>query len=530
MNEKYKKNIEDGHTALGIEIGSSRIKSVLINKDNVILAQGNYTWENRLIEGVWTYPLSEIWTGIQNCYVDLTSNVKSLYNTELKTFGAIGVSAMMHGYLVFDKNDDILTPYRTWRNTMTADATEVLIREFNFNIPQRWSIAHLYHSILNKEDHVSEINYLTSLAGYVHWQLTGKKVTGINDASGIFPIDFNTLLYDMKMIEKFEALVEGEKYSWNLTDILPKILIAGKSAGYLTHAGVKLIDPSGTLKPGIPLAPPEGDGGTGMIATNSIIPRTGNISGGTSIFGMVVLEAPLKTVHEEIEIFSTPDGLPVAMVHCNNGTSDLDHWVQVFAQLLERFDVDIPIERLYDELYFLALEGDKDCGGVMVHNYISGEHITKFSEGRPLVVRASNAQFNLSNFLRAMINSIMATLRIGMDILTEEESVHIDNMFGHGGFFKTINVGQSLMANALKTPISVMKSAGEGGAWGMALLALYLVDGADLSLKEFLEKRVFNKQKSIRIEPNIEDMQGFDKFFEKYKSSLAIQEMAIQSI
>ncbi|NLJ17607.1 FGGY-family carbohydrate kinase, partial [Globicatella sulfidifaciens] len=455
MTNQIINDIQNGKTALGIELGSSRIKAVLINTANQIIAQGNHSWENKLLDGVWTYALPDVWTGIQDCYRDLTTNIKEMYDVELTTFGSIGISGMMHGYLPFDKNNQLLTPFRTWRNTMTEDATKVLIKEFSFNIPQRWSIAHLYHAIIEQEDHVKDIDFFTTLAGYVHWQLTGEKVLGIGDASGMFPIDDSTHDYDQTMIDKFNELIKDQNFDWQLSKILPKVLKAGEIAGELTEVGAKMLDPRGKLQAGIPMAPPEADAATGMVATNSVLKRTGNISAGTSIFAMIVLEHALSKVHVEIDIVTTPSGSPVAMVHCNNCTSDLDAWVRVFGQLFERLGLDVPKGKLYDQLYFSAMEGDKDCGGVMTHNYVSGEHITGFEEGRPLIVRTPNANFNLPNYMRAMLNSTMATLRIGMDILTEEEDVHIDKMLGHGGLFKTEKVGQTLMANALKTPISV---------------------------------------------------------------------------
>lgn len=530
MNKQIINDINNGKTALGIELGSSRIKAVLIDSNSQILAQGNHTWENSLVDGVWTYDLVDVWAGIQDCYQNLGKNIKADYDIELTTLGSIGISAMMHGYLPFDNNDELLTPFRTWRNTMTEDATKILIDAFNFNIPQRWSIAHLYHAILNKETHVKNIDFLTTLSGYVHWQLTGEKVLGIGDASGMFPIDDQSHDYNQNMINTFDNLIEDQGFSWELSEILPKILQAGERAGNLTAEGAKLLDPSGKLQSGIPLAPPEGDAGTGMVATNSVLKKTGNISAGTSIFAMIVLEKSLSEVHVEIDMVTTPSGAPVAMVHCNNCTSDFDAWVKVFNELFGILDIEIPKWKLYDELYFTALEGDKNCGGVMTHNYVSGEHITGFEEGRPLVIREPNAKFNISNFMRAMLNSTMATLRIGMDILTEEEDVQIDKMLGHGGLFKTERVGQILMANALKTPISVMESAAEGGAWGMALLALYLQDSQGYSLEKFLEMRVFDKAKSSTIEPNVEDMLGFDEFLVKYKSSLSVQRAAIDAM
>ncbi len=529
MKELFKDSITNAQTALGIELGSSRIKAILIDQDSKIIAQGSHDWENALVDGVWTYSLEDTWQGVQNAFSSLKKEVFEKYQIELKKVGAIGFSAMMHGYLVFDKEGKLLTPFRTWRNTMTEDATKVLIEKFNFNIPQRWSIAHLYHAILGHEEHVKDIAYMTTLSGYIHWKLTGEKVLGIVDAAGMFPIDDETRDFDNKMLDIFDELVAEKHFDWRLKEILPKVLSAGENAGVLTAEGAKLLDPTGDLEANIPLAPPEGDAGTGMVATNSVLPRTGNISAGTSIFGMIVLERALSKVHTELDMVTTPSGSPVAMAHCNNCTSDLDAWVRIFADLLKRLGQDVPKYQLYDQLYFAALEGDKDCGGVLTHNYVSGEHVTGFTEGRPLVVRRPDANFNLPNFMRAMINSTMATLRIGMDILTIDEKVEIDKMLGHGGLFKTEKVGQTLMANALKTPISVMQSAGEGGAWGMAILALYLSE-KDLTLEEFLRNKVFNNEKEITVEPSEEDMKGFDEFLEKYKASLAIQRVAVESL
>ncbi|NLJ95483.1 MAG: ATPase, partial [Clostridiaceae bacterium] len=505
-------------------------KAVLIDPDSQILAQGNFDWQNSLDNGIWTYSLEEVWEGIQTAYSELAQDVSKKYDLTLTQLGGIGISAMMHGYLVFDKNDELLVPFRTWRNTMTEDATKVLIEEFNYNIPQRWSIAHLYHAIMAGEKHVNEIVFMTTLSGYVHWKLTGQKVLGIGDASGMFPIDDSTRNYNEKMFAKFNNLVSKYNLGWDIEDILPKILFAGEEAGSLTEKGAKLLDPSGNLQPGIKMAPPEGDAGTGMVATNSVLPRTGNVSAGTSIFGMIVLEKALSKVHVELDMVTTPSGAPVAMAHCNNCTSDLDAWINVYQEMLERLGVEVPKYKLYDELYSAALEGDKDCGGVMTHNYVSGEHVTGFTEGRPLVVRMPNANFNLANYMRAMLNSTMATLRIGMDILTVEENVKIDSLLGHGGLFKTEKVGQTLMANALKVPLTVMSSAGEGGAWGMALLALYLQHKDEYTLEKFLEERVFTSVSSTTVEPNAADMEGFDKFLAKYKDSLAIQRAAIDAL
>ncbi len=530
MNQQLRKMIQEGKTALGIELGSSRIKAILLSEDLKIIAQGGFNWANSLRDGIWTYDLKDVWHGIQEAYRNLAESVEQEYDLTLTTIGTIGISAMMHGYLVFDQNDQLLTPFRTWRNTMTEDATKILIEQFNYNIPQRWSIAHLYHAILQKEKHVSEIDFMTTLAGYVHWQLTGQKVLGIGDASGVFPIDDATRDFDQKMLEKFEQLISDQQFSWQIKSILPKVLKAGEAAGTLTEKGAALLDPSGQLKSGIIMAPPEGDAGTGMVATNSILPRTGNVSAGTSIFGMVVLEKALSKVHVELDMVTTPSGSPVAMAHCNNCTSDLDAWVRVFADLLKRLDLDVKKPALYDALYFSALDADKDCDGVVAFNYVSGEHLAGFHEGRPFIARKPNTDFNLANYMRAMLNATMATLRIGMDILTEEEHVEIDKMLGHGGLFKTEKVGQMLMANALKVPIAVMKSAGEGGAWGMAILAQFAKNPENLSLEDYLEKKVFADEEVSIIEPNESDMAGFDQFLKNFKASFAIQRSAIDAL
>ena len=530
MKDKAIKAINAGKTALGIELGSSRIKAVLIDEDSQILAQGNFDWENSLVDGVWTYALDDVWQGVGSAYAALAKDVLDKYDLTLKNIGAIGISAMMHGYLPFDQEDNLLVPFRTWRNTMTEDATKVLIEEFNYNIPLRWNIAHLYHAILNSEEHVKDVRFMTTLSGYVHWQLTGQKVLGVGDASGMFPIDDATRDYNQNMLNKFDDLIEDQNFDWKVAEILPKVLKAGEDAGTLTEKGAKLLDPTGSLQAGIKMAPPEGDAGTGMVATNSVLPRTGNVSAGTSIFGMIVLEHPLSKMHIELDMVTTPSGSPVAMAHCNNCTSDLDAWVRVYQDLLQRLGVEVPKYKLYDELYFAALEGDKDCGGVMAHNYVSGEPVTGFIEGRPLIVRMPDAKFNLANYMRAMLNSTMAALRIGMDILTVDENVKIDRLLGHGGLFKTEKVGQTLMANALKVPLTVMSSAGEGGAWGMAILALYLNHQNEYTLEDFLINKVFADENSTTIEPNDEDMAGFDQFLAIYKDTLAIQSAAVEAL
>ena len=456
-------------TVLGIELGSTRIKAVLIDDRHIPVAQGDYEWENQFVNGIWTYSMSMVHTGVQTCFSRLKADVKAKYDTELSTVGAIGVSAMMHGYLPFDRNGNQLAEFRTWRNTITGDAAAELTELFGFNIPQRWSIAHLDQAILNGEEHVKDIAFLTTLAGYIHWQLTGEKVMGIGEASGMFPIDSEKLDYDESMLQKFKTLT-----GIDLRAILPKVLAAGECGGTLTEAGARFLDPSGTLRPGIPVAPCEGDAGTGMAATNSVRPRTGNVSAGTSDFAMIVTEKPLG-VHREIDMVTTPAGAPVAMVHCNNCTSDINAWVNLFAEYSEMMGMPAGKGELFTKLFNKALEGDADCGGLLSYNYFSGEGVTDLDEGRPLFVRTPNSNFTLANFMRTHLLSALATLKIGLDILTQTEQVGIDKLYGHGGFFKTPGVGQRMLSAAVGVPVSVMETAGEGGPYGMALLCAYML-------------------------------------------------------
>ncbi len=470
------KTIESGKTVLGIEFGSTRIKAVLIGEDHMPIASGSHEWENQYENGVWTYSLEAVWAGLQDSYQKLSKEVSEKYGVALKTIGAIGFSAMMHGYVVVDKDGKLLVPFRTWRNTITGQASEQLTELFQFNIPQRWSIAHLYQAILNKEPHVKDINHQTTLAGYVHWMLTGEKVLGVGEASGMFPIDSKINNYDEGMLEQFNEKLKAENISWKLQDILPKVLMAGDAAGVLTEEGAKRLDPTGQLQAGIPLCPPEGDAGTGMVATNSVAVRTGNVSAGTSVFAMIVLEKALSKLYPEIDMVTTPTGKPVAMVHSNNCTSDLNAWVDVFAEFTKVLGVDISESKLYETLYQKALTGDADAGGLLAFNYVSGEHITHFEEGRPLFVRTPESRFTLANFIRVNLFSSLGALKIGMDILFEQEKVKLDQLLGHGGFFKTKGVGQKIMAAAMNVPVSVMETAGEGGAWGIALLASYMIE------------------------------------------------------
>ena len=520
--EKY---VLTGNETLGIEFGSTRIKAVLIDENCNPVESGGFTWENRLENGVWTYHSDEIIDGLRSAYSELIENLGS----PIKTLKAIGFSAMMHGYLPFDKDSNQLCEFRTWRNTITGEAASKLTQLFGFNIPQRWSIAHLYQAILNGEEHVKDIAFFTTLAGYIHFKLTGEKVLGIGDASGMFPIDSETNNYDEKMLDAFSSLEEVKQYSWDIREILPKVLIAGESAGTLTKEGAAILDESGNLEEGIPLCPPEGDAGTGMTATNSVTVKTGNVSAGTSIFSMIVLEKQLKNVYEEIDMVTTPMGKPVAMVHCNNCCTDLDYWVNMLFDFSKRTGGELTKPQVYDLLYNAALEGDADCGGLINFNYFSGEPVSQTEDGRPLFVRCQGAKFTLPNFFRAQIFSTMATLKIGMKIL-ENEGVKIDKLFGHGGLFKTPVVGQKLMAGAMNAPVSVMKTAGEGGAWGAAVLANYLAYSNGLSLEEYLEKKVFADCSSSTVEPDEKDVKGFSEYMTSYEKAIAVEKAAYENI
>ena len=527
MNKTGRQIIEEGKAILGIEFGSTRIKAVLIDDDNRPIAQGSHEWENQLIDGLWTYSIEAIWNGVQNCYADLRANVKKEYGVEIEHLASIGVSAMMHGYMAFNDKQEILVPFRTWRNTNTGQAAAELSKLFNFNIPLRWSISHLYQAILNNEEHVKDISYLTTLAGYIHWQITGKKVLGIGDASGMLPIDSTSKDFSKEMIEKFDKLVEPYGFNWKLNDILPKVLNAGEDAGTLTDEGAKMLDISDHLQAGIPVCPPEGDAGTGMVATNAVRQRTGNVSAGTSSFSMIVLEKELSRPYEMIDMVTTPDGSPVAMVHCNNCTSDLNAWVNLFKEYQQLLGIPVDINEVFGKLYNHALEGDADCGGLIAYNYISGEPVTGLAEGRPLFVRSANDKFNLANFMRANLYASVGVLKIGNDILFNDEKVKVDRITGHGGLFKTKGVGQRVLAAAINSPISVMETAGEGGAWGIALLASYLVNNTDNeSLADFLDNKVFFGNTGTEIAPTPEEVEGFNKYIKEYKACLSIEKEA----
>ncbi|WP_201714699.1 xylulokinase [Rossellomorea arthrocnemi] len=531
MSLDVKETIHSGETSLGIELGSTRIKAVLIGKDNSPIASGSHDWENSHGNTIWTYSEEDIWKGVQDSYRKMAGDVKHKYGITLQTVGSIGISAMMHGYMAFDKDGELLVPFRTWRNNMTEQASKVLTELFDHQIPQRWSIAHLYQAILNQEEHISDINFQTTLAGYIHWKLTGEKVLGVGDASGVFPIDLNTKHYNQSMIKQFNDLVAQNNFQWRLVDILPEVLVAGENAGVLTEEGAKLLDVSGDLKAGIPLCPPEGDAGTGMVATNSVGKRTGNVSAGTSVFAMVVLEKELSRVYSEIDLVTTPTGNLVAMAHSNNCSSDINAWVGLFDEFSRTMGMEVDVNKLYGTLYNLALQGDPDGGGLLAYGYLSGEHITHFEEGRPLFVRSSDSNFNLANFMRVHLFSALGAMRLGMDILLKEEEVKLDEILGHGGFFKTKGVGQSLMAAVLDTPVSVMETAGEGGAWGIALLASYMMNKTDNeTLEEYLSQKVFVEIAGQRMSPDRADVEGFEKFMERYKNGLAIERAAVENL
>lgn len=523
--------IEAGQARLGVEFGSTRIKAVLIDPAGNPIAQGAHDWENQLVNNIWTYDMKDVWAGLQDCYANLLADVKAQYGCEITRLSAIGFSAMMHGYIPFDGTGKQMAAFRTWRNTITGPASEALTERLGFNIPQRWSIAHLYQAILNGEDHVPQIRFLTTLAGYVHWQLTGEKVLGVGEASGMFPIDSEINDYDAKMVDSFDALIADKGFAWKLRDILPKVLMAGDPAGKLTAEGAKLLDPSGRLEAGIPLCPPEGDAGTGMVATNSVAQRTGNVSAGTSVFAMIVLEKALKKVHPEIDMVTTPSGKPVAMVHCNNCTSDLNAWVKLFGEFAEAMGMKADANQLFGTLYRKALEADADVGGLLAYNYFSGEHITGFEEGRPLFARTPDSRFTLANFMRTHLYAALSSLKIGMNILLEDEGVQVDQILGHGGLFKTKGVGQRIMAAALNAPVAVMETAGEGGAWGIALLAGYMVDKAEgQTLEGYLSEKIFAGKMGETVQPDAADVASFNDYIRRYRAGLPIERAAVECI
>lgn len=523
--------IRAGKTSLGIEFGSTRIKAVLIDDTYTTIAAGDYGWASHLEDGLWSYSQEEIWTGLQTAYAALAEDVENAYGEKLTRVGRIGFSAMMHGYLAFDKNGELLVPFRTWQNTNTSEAHEKLSELFQYNIPERWSIAHLYQAVLNDEEHIGKVDFFTTLAGYVHWKLTGKKVLGVGDASGMFPIDPTTHTYETEFIEKFNAIPEVAAQPWKLVDLLPEPLVAGTPAGTLTEEGAKLLDPAGTLQPGITFAPPEGDAGTGMVATNSVRVRTGNVSAGTSIFAMVVLEHKLERLHPEVDLVTTPAGDLAGMSHANNFTSDLNAWVGLFGQFAAAIGTPVDAGTLYGTLFRAAIADDVDsnCGGLINYPFRSGEFLAGLPEGRPLFARGPEARMSLGNFMRAQLFSAFSPVKIGMDVMTKDEGVAVDSLVGHGGIFTTPKVAQKILAAAFDTPIKVMSTAAEGGAWGMAVLADYLWH-ADQPLDEFLDARVFADAASTTENPDENDVAGFEEFFDRFRKGLPIEHVAIESI
>ena len=525
-----KEAIETGQTFLGIELGSTRIKAVLIDEAGTPVASGGHSWENRLENGLWTYTLEDIWTGLQDAYVNMAEDVKNKYGVEVTSFKAMGFSAMMHGYMAFDEAGELLVPFRTWRNTNTQQAAEELTELLQFNIPQRWSVSHLYQAILNGEEHVSRVSFLTTLAGYVHWKLTGKKVLGVGDASGMFPIDSTTNTYDKAMLAAFDQRTAERGFARKMENLLPQVLVAGEDAGTLTEEGAKLLDPTGRLQPGIPVCPPEGDAGTGMAATNSVAVRTGNVSAGTSVFAMFVLEKALSRYYTEIDMVTTPTGKPVAMVHCNNCTNEINAWATVFQGFLKALGQEPDMNAIYTAMFRSALAADKDAGGLVLYNFLSGEPVAGMTEGRPLLVRSPEAKLSFTNFMATQLYSAVAALKLGMDILAGEH-VAVDRLLGHGGYFKTPEAGQRVMAAAMGAPVSVMETAGEGGPWGMALLAAYAVEKKPgQTLEDYLDQQIFAGQKVETITPDPEDVAGFQAFMEQYKKGLPAERAAVDAL
>lgn len=521
--------ITEGRTSLGIELGSTNIKACLIGPDHEVLATGTHGWENQFVDRLWTYSEDAIWSGLQEAFANLAAAVQDRHDVPLTTVGALGVSAMMHGYLAFDDAGALLTPFRTWRNTNTGEAAAELTEAIGFNFPLRWSASHLYQAILDDELHLGQLASLTSLAGYVHWRLTGRRVLGVGDASGVFPIDPATHDYDAPKLEKFQEMVAARQPSFDVRALLPEVLDAGTDAGALTAAGAALLDPSGALQAGIPMCPPEGDAGTGMVATNAVAPRTGNISAGTSIFAMIVLEQALTSVHEELDVITTPAGDAVAMVHCNNGASELGAWASVFAEFADAVGAGVDKDAVFSALLEAALKGEPDGGGLLAYNYLSGEPITGLQEGRPMVVRTPDSSLTLANFMRTQVYSAYGTLSLGMRVL-DQEGVQLDSMFAHGGMFKTPGAAQRLLAAAINAPVTVGTTAGEGGAWGIAVLAEFRRSGGETSLGDYLTEKVFADAEHVVVQPEPADVTGYAAWLEQYSAGLAIQTAATQAI
>lgn len=524
-----KELIENGKAVLGIEFGSTRIKAVVVDENNAPIASGNYDWENSFVDGIWTYSLDEIYAGMKGCYASLKKNIKEQYGVTVKRFAAIGISGMMHGYIPLDENDNLLVPFRTWRNTITGEAADELSESFNFNIPQRWSSAHLYQAILKNESHINDVCFFTTLAGFIHYMLTGKKVLGVGEASGMFPIDEKTGKFDEEKIRIFNEHAKKHGFVKNLADLLPEVLTAGDNAGTLTKKGALLLDEEGDLEDGIALCPPEGDAGTGMVATNSVRVRTGNVSAGTSVFLMIVLEKALSKMYRELDIVTTPSGEPVAMVHCNNCTSDINAWANLFTEFASAMGFELNAGDVFTTLFKKSAEADKDCGGILSYNYFSGEHITGFESGRPLLVRKPDANLTLANFMKVQLYTAFGAIKTGLDILQKNENVAVDKILGHGGFFKTPVIGQSVLAAVMNAPVSVMATAGEGGAWGIAVLASYMINKGSLSLADFLDEKVFNSQDMTTLEPDKDEVDSFNAFMENYTKGLAVERSAVDN-
>ncbi|MDG2942726.1 xylulokinase [Exercitatus varius] len=529
--QEAKTAIASGEASIGIEFGSTRIKAVLINGRGDILATGGFTWENHFTDGIWTYPQSEIRQGLQQAYRDLANQVQERYGTALTRAKAIGISGMMHGYLPFDKQGNQLVEFRTWRNNITQKSSQKLTALFNYNIPQRWSISHLYQAILNQEEHVGKIDYLTTLAGYVHWQLTGEKVLGVGEASGMFPIDPQTGDYDQNMLERFDDLIAPQSYPWKIDCILPQVLTAGQTAGYLTEQGAKWLDPTGRLQTGIPFCPPEGDAGTGMVATNSIKTNTGNISAGTSAFAMIVLEKALSRVYEQLDMVTTPAGKLVAMAHANNCSSDINAWIRLFGETLKAFGAEVETDKLYETLFLQALDGDANCGGLLSYGFYSGEHSVGLAEGCPIFMHPANARFTLANFIRTHLYGAFGAMKLGVDILIQREKVNIAQILGHGGIFKTPNVASKILASAINVPVAVMKTANEGGAWGIALLANYLTAyQAGQSLEDYLDDHIFAQAEIFVSQPDEEMAKGYAEFMQYYQQGIPVVQTAVDTL
>lgn len=528
MNE-MKQLIDSGDVVIGIELGSTRIKAVLIAENGETLATGYADWENHFINSIWTYHQDEIWDNLRSAYADLQDDVVKKYGTHIVKLKAMGISAMMHGYLPFDKEGQLLTPFRTWRNNITSQASETLTNLFDYPIPQRWSIAHLYQSILNQESHIHQIDYLTTLSGYVHWQLTGEKVLGIGDASGMFPIDASTFSYDKALLSTFDNVLTENNVDWQLENILPTVLVAGQSAGKLTEEGAKLLDPKGYLKAGVPLCPPEGDAGTGMVATNSIKENTGNISAGTSAFSMIVLDKPLSRRYAELDLVTTPAGKLVAMAHANNCSSDINAWIELFNEALQSFGVNVTPDELYQTLFLKALQGDADCGGLISYGFYSGEHNVGLAEGCPLFLHPTNAKFNIPNFIRVHLYSAFAAMKLGMDILQQQENINITHILGHGGLFKTENVAQKILASALNIPVATMDMSSDGGAWGIALLANYMDKRNEYCFEDYLDKEIFNQVNITLTQPDLEMVKGYQQFMINYQKGIDVVKTAVEA-